>query len=280
MTHQEGYLKGVRDSNIYYQYWLPEETPKALLIVVHGLAEHSGRYMNVVNRFVPSGYAVYGIDHIGHGKSDGKRVYVKRFQDYINTLRIYIETIHDWQPGIPLFMIGHSMGGLIGAAYLLEHQHELSGAVFSGPGIKVPDSISASVILAGKMLSLVFPKTGILQLDANGVSKDPSVVAAYVNDPLVYTGKITARLGAEMLKTMQDVTEKANKISLPITIVQGGNDLLVDPNGAQLLYDLVSSADKTIKIYDGLYHEVFNEPEREQVLNDVQKWLEARLDAI
>lgn len=144
----------------------------------------------------------------------------------------------------------------------------------------MPDSISASVILAGKMLSLVFPKTGILQLDANGVSKDPSVVAAYVNDPLVYTGKITARLGAEMLKTMQDVTEKANKISLPITIVQGGNDLLVDPNGAQLLYDLVSSADKTIKIYDGLYHEVFNEPEREQVLNDVQKWLEARLDAI
>ncbi len=280
MTHQEGYLKGVRDSNIYYQYWLPEETPKALLIVVHGLAEHSGRYMNVVNRFVPSGYAVYGIDHIGHGKSDGKRVYVKRFQDYINTLRIYIETIQDWQPGIPLFMIGHSMGGLIGAAYLLEHQHKLSGAVFSGPGIKVPDSISASVILAGKMLSLVFPKTGILQLDANGVSKDPSVVAAYVNDPLVYTGKITARLGAEMLKTMQDVTEKANKISLPITIVQGGNDLLVDPNGAQLLYDLVSSADKTIKIYDGLYHEVFNEPEREQVLNDVQKWLEARLDAI
>ena len=130
------------------------------------------------------------------------------------------------------------------------------------------------------MLSLVFPKTGILQLDANGVSKDPSVVAAYVNDPLVYTGKITARLGAEMLKTMQDVTKKANKISLPITIVQGGNDLLVDPNGAQLLYDLVSSADKTIKIYDGLYHEVFNEPEREQVLNDVQKWLEARLDAI
>lgn len=123
MTHQDGYLKGVRDSNIYYQYWLPEETPKALLIVVHGLAEHSGRYMNVVNRFVASGYAVYGIDHIGHGKSDGKRVYVKRFQDYINTLRIYIETIHDWQPGIPLFLIGHSMGGLIGAAYLLEHQH-------------------------------------------------------------------------------------------------------------------------------------------------------------
>ena len=277
MKYQEGYLKGVRDTDIYYQYWLPEGEPKAILLVVHGLAEHSGRYMNVVNFLVPSGYAVYGIDHIGHGKSDGKRVYVKRFQDYTKTLKNYFDMIREWQPEKPIFLIGHSMGGLISAAYLLEHQDELSGAVLSGPGIKVPDNISQAIIFVGKILSIITPKAGLIQLDAEGVSRDLAVVDAYVNDPLVYTGKITARLGAELLKAMQYVTDQAPKIRLPIMIVQGSDDKLVDPSGAQLLYDLVSSKDKTIKIYNGFYHEVFNEPEHEQVLNDVKTWIEAHL---
>ncbi len=277
MKYQEGYLKGVRDTDIYYQYWLPEGEPKAILLVVHGLAEHSGRYMNVVNFLVPSGYAVYGIDHIGHGKSHGKRVYVKRFQDYTKPLKNYFNMIREWQPEKPIFLIGHSMGGLISAAYLLEHQDELSGAVLSGPGIKVPDNISQAIIFVGKMLSIITPKAGLIQMDAEGVSRDPAVVDAYVNDPLVYTGKITARLGAELLKAMQYVTDQAPKIRLPIMIVQGSDDKLVDPSGAQLLYDLVSSKDKTIKIYNGFYHEVFNEPEHEQVLNDVKTWIEAHL---
>ena len=279
VKHKQGTMKGIRDANIYYQYWSPEDEPRAILIIVHGLAEHSGRYMNVVNHFVPEGYAVYGIDHIGHGKSDGERVYVDRFQDYITTLTTYVDMIRDWQPDKPIFMIGHSMGGLIGAAYLLEHQHLLSGAVLSGPGIKVPDNVSQTVIFMGKILSKILPKAGILQLDSKGVSRDPAVVDAYVNDPFVYTGKITARLGAEMLKTMQDVTNNAARIKLPITIVQGSDDILIDPGGAQLLYDSVSSEDKSIKIYEGFYHEVFNEPQHEQVLNDVRKWIEAHLGA-
>ena len=279
MKHQDGDFKGVRDTNIYYQYWLPEGESKAILLVVHGLAEHSGRYMNVVNHLVPSGYAVYGIDHIGHGKSGGKRAYVKRFQDYTKTLKDYFDMIREWQPEKPIFLIGHSMGGLISAAYLLEYQDELSGAVLSGPSIKVPDNISPAVIFAGKMLSILIPKAGLIQLDAEGVSRDPSAVDAYVNDPLVYTGKATARLGAELLKTMQRVTEQATRIRLPIMIVQGGDDKLVDPSGARLLYDLISSKDKTIKIYNGFYHEVFNEPEHEQVLNDVKTWIDAHLGA-
>lgn len=277
MEHREGYMKGVRDTNTFYQCWLPEGEPKAILLIVHGLAEHSGRYMNVVNHFVPAGYAVYGIDHIGHGKSDGERVFVDRFQDYTTTLATYVDMIRDWHPDKPIFMIGHSMGGLIGAAYLLEHQHKLSGAVLSGPGIKVPDNVSQTIIFIGKILSKILPRAGILQLDSKGVSKDPAVVAAYVNDPLVYTGKVTARLGAEMLKTMQDVTNNAARIKLPLTIVQGSDDILIDPGGAQLLFDSVGSEDKSIKVYEGFYHEVFNEPEHGQVLNDVRKWIEARL---
>lgn len=279
MKHQEGYLKGVRDTDIFYQYWLPEGEPKATLLVVHGVREHSGRYMNVVNHLVPSGYGVYGIDHIGHGKSDGERVYVERFQDYTKTLKKCFDMIREWQPERPIFLIGHSMGGLISAAFLLEHQDELSGAVLSAPSIKVSDNTSQAIIFVGKLLSIIMPKAGLIKLDAENVSRDPAVVDAYINDPLAYTGKITARLGAEILKTMQRVTEQATKIRLPIMIVQGSDDKVVDPRGAQLLYDLVTSEDKTIKIYDGLYHEVFNEPEHEQVLNDVKTWLEAHLGA-
>lgn len=279
MKHQEGYLKGVRDTDIFYQYWLPEGEPKATLLVVHGVREHSGRYMNVVNHLVPSGYGVYGIDHIGHGKSDGERVYVERFQDYTKTLKKYFDMIREWQPERPIFLIGHSMGGLISTAFLLEHQDELSGAVLSAPSIKVSDNTSQAIIFVGKLLSIIMPKAGLIKLDAENVSRDPAVVDAYINDPLAYTGKITARLGAEILKTMQRVTEQATKIRLPIMIVQGSDDKVVDPRGAQLLYDLVTSEDKTIKIYDGLYHEVFNEPEHEQVLNDVKTWLEAHLGA-
>jgi alpha-beta hydrolase superfamily lysophospholipase len=202
---------------------------------------------------------------------------VDRFQDYTKTLKDYFDMIREWQPKKPIFLIGHSMGGLISAEYLLEHQDELSGAVLSGPSIKVPDNISKAIIFVGKMLSIIMPKAGLIQLDAEGVSRDPAVVDAYVNDPLVCIGKATARLGAELLKTMQRVTEQATKIKLPIMIVQGSDDKLVDPSGAQLLYNLVGSRDKTIKIYNGFYHEVFNEPEHEQVLNDVKTWIEAHL---
>ncbi|NWF91744.1 MAG: lysophospholipase [Syntrophaceae bacterium] len=277
MRHEEGFFKGVRGANIYFQGWLPEGEPRAVLLLVHGLAEHSGRYGNVVNHFVPLGYAVYGIDHIGHGKSDGIRVYVKRFDDYTQTLQVYFDMICRRHPDRPIFLVGHSMGGLISTLYLLDHQAELTGAVLSGPAVKVPSTITPAILLLSKMLSALIPKSGVLRLDANGVSRDPAVVQAYVSDPLVHKGKITARLAAEMLKTMQHVSAQASKITLPIMIVQGGADRLVDPAGAQMLYDTVSSADKEIRTYDGFYHEVFNEPEHETVLRDVERWLESHL---
>lgn len=277
MRHQEGTFKGIRNTSIYYQCWLPEGESRAVLLIVHGLAEHSGRYMNVVNHFVPLGYAVYGVDHVGHGRSSGTRVYVERFEDYTETLKIYFDMVRRWQPDKPIFLVGHSMGGLIGADYLLSHQAELTGAVLSGPAVKVHDTVSPAAIFVGKVISVLMPKLGLIGLEAKGVSRDPAVVQAYVTDPLVCRGKVTARLSAELVKAIQRVTAEATKITLPILIVQGGADKLVDPKGAQMLYDAVSSADKTIKIYDGLYHEVFNEPEHDQVLGDVKAWLETHL---
>jgi acylglycerol lipase len=274
MIHHEGYFHDHHNARIYHQCWLPEDMPRAILLIVHGLGEHSGRYMNVVNYFVPRGYGIYAIDHIGHGKSDGTRMYVDRFRDYTVTTKTFFDKVRAWQPGRPIFLVGHSLGGLIGAVYLLEHQDGLAGAVLSGPLVKLDPKTSPVTIAAGKLLSILAPKAGVLALDATAISRDPAVVQAYVADPLVYTGKMTARQGAEMLKAVQRVGAEAGKITLPILILQGGADRLVNPEGAPMLYNAVSSRIKTLKVYDGFFHEVYNEPEHEQVLGDVEKWLE------
>lgn len=275
MKHQEGFFNGVRDHRIYYQCWLPETEPKAMLLVVHGLAEHGGRYMNLVNHFLPLGYAVYAADHPGHGRSEGTRVHVERFADYTDTLSSFREMIRGWQREKPVFLVGHSMGGLIGALYLLDHQDEFTGAVLSGPAVKAPDDISPVTIFAGKVLSVLMPRLGLIQLEAEGVSRDPAVVKAYETDPLVYRGKMTARLGAEMINAMGQVGAEASRIRLPLLILQGGADRLVHPSGAQMFHGGVASPDRKFILYEGLYHEVFNEPEHGRVLRDVEMWLAA-----
>ena len=278
MRHQEGLFKGVRDTDICYQCWLPEGEPRAVLLIVHGLAEHCGRYTNVIEHFVPLGYAVYGIDHIGHGKSAGTRVFVKQFEDFIDVLRTYVDMIRDWQPDKPVFMMGHSLGALIGTVYLFDHQSNLAGAILSGPLVKIPDNISSMTVMLSRLLSVLLPKLGVAGVEATGVSRDPAVVEAYVNDPLVYTGKTTARLGCELLKAMRRVTEEAPKIELPLLVLQGSADRLVAPDGAEMLHRAAGSVDKTLKVYDGLHHEIYNEPEHASVLGDVEAWLRERLN--
>lgn len=277
MDHQEGFFRGADEKQIYYQAWLPEGETRAVLLIVHGLAEHSGRYLNVVNYFTPRGYAVYALDHIGHGKSEGDRVFVNRFEDFTRTVKIFFDKIRGWQPGLPIFIVGHSMGGLISSYYLLDHQEELAGAILSGAGVKIPDYVTGTTITMGKILSKLLPKAGLIGLEAEHICSDPAVVQAYVNDPLVYTGKTSARLAAEMLSAMQRVSSEAGRISLPVIMVHGSEDKLVEPAASQMLYDKVSSEDKTIKIYPGYYHEVFNEPGRDVVFNDLDAWLEAHL---
>jgi acylglycerol lipase len=277
MNHIEGKFKGVRDTLIYYQAWLPEGEVKAVLPIVHGLGDHSGRYMNVVNHFVPHGYVVYGVDQPGHGKSEGPREYVDRFDDFSDTLTAYLAMVRQWQPGKPVFLLSHSIGGLIATYYLLDHQAEFQGAVFSAPVVKVASHISDLTVLSGKVLSVLAPKVGVLAVDPETISRDPAVVKAYIDDPLVFHGKTSARLSAEMLRALLRVSAETEKITLPFLAMQGGSDRLVDPDGAQILYEKAGSKDKTLKIYDGLYHEIFNEPEHPQVLQDVEDWLAARI---
>ncbi len=277
MKHLDGTFKSIRDANIYYQAWLPDGDVKAVLFLVHGLGEYCGRYTNLVNHFVPLGYAIYGLDHIGHGKSDGEREVIERFTDYTDTLEIYYNMVKGWQPDKPIFIFGHSMGGLITCDYLLDHQADFKGAIISAPAIKVSDSISSLTIIIGKILSKIAPKTGVLGLDVTGISRDPKVVEAYINDPLVFQGKTPARLTAELLKAMLYITAEANKIHLPFIVVQGSADKIVDSGGATMLYEKAASDDKTLKLYEGLYHEIHNEPERAAMFKDLETWLTERI---
>lgn len=266
-------FKSHRGHTIHYRSWFPDEEPKAVMLIVHGLGEHSGRYGNLVNHFAPRGYALYGPDHIGHGKSDGTRVFVDRFEDFTRPLKSLFDMIRTWHPGKPVYLVGHSMGGLIAAIYLIENPGDVSGAVLSAPAVKVPDTMSSFTVFIATVLSKLFPKMGIMEMDAEGISRDSEVVYAYRHDPLVYRGKITARLGTEMLRAMQRVALQADAISTPLLILQGSADRLVSPEGARMLYEKAGTTDKRLKLYDGLYHEVFNEPEYEEILKDVERWL-------
>jgi len=271
MKHNENFFKGIDNKNIYYQYWVPEEKPKAILLVIHGLVEHSGRYMNVVNYFVPKGYAVYALDHIGHGRSDGNRTLIGQFKDFTDTIKQYFDLVKKWNPNVPIIIFGHSMGGLITTNYLLDYQSELDAAIISGPPLKMPNIISNFL---GNTLSSFVPWMGLMRIDPKDISRDKKVVKAYIDDPLVYNGRISVRLLSEIVKGMERVSKEASKINLPICIVHGGADVLADPSGSQTLFDNVSSQKKSIIFYDGLYHEVLNEPEHERVLEDIKIKLE------
>lgn len=277
MKHKEGMFKGIKDLDLYYQAWLPDKDPKAVLLVVHGLAEHCGRYTNLVNYFVPRGYAVYGLDHCGHGRSQGLKGYVEHFSNYIDDLKTFFDMVSCDNKGKKVFMVGHSMGGLLATAYLLQHQDELAGAVLSAASLKVGSSISPATIAMAKVVSVIAPKMGVAVLDATAISRDKAAVDAYVNDPLVYRGKTSARLGAELLSTIQKLPDQMHKITLPVLIMYGSEDQLSNPEGSKMLYQKVGSRDKTLKVYEGLYHEIFNEPEHEKVLADMEAWLEKHL---
>lgn len=273
MNHNEGTFSGPRDLQIYHQSWLPDQEPAAVLLIVHGLAEHSGRYGNLVEYFLPKGYAIYGLDHIGHGKSGGARVYVKRFVEFIKPLRTLHESIKEEHPGKPIFIVGHSLGGLISSLYIANYQEDLAGGIISGPLTQLPEYITPLTIFLANLFSALLPKAGMVKIDSEGISRDPRVVQAYDNDPLVYRGKNTARLGAETISAMKYLDTLAGEITLPLLILQGSDDPVVDPKGAQILHDQVASPDKTLRVFEGLYHEVYNEPEHTMVMKVVEDWL-------
>jgi len=275
MERTEGTFKGSKGLNLFYQCWLPDANPKAVLLVVPGLAEHSGRYTNLVDYFVPKAYAVCAIDMQGHGKSEGPRCYIDKFSDYVNDVKIFFDIVHQKYGDRKIFLLGHSMGSAIAIAYTAQHQAELAGLIMSGATLKPGASIPAVLKVVVRVISKLFPRMGVAVIDASAISQDKAVVDAYVNDPLVYRGKVRARLGAELVKILNQMPSLIPQITLPIIIMYGTEDRLSNPEGSRMLYDMVGSHDKTLKKYEGFYHEIFNEPGHLQVMADLEAWLTA-----
>lgn len=261
-------------ANLYCQSWTPDKAPKAIIILVHGYDEHSGRYAYFAEHCVNHGFAVHTLDHWGHGKSDGENGFVPDFSVYHDGLDALLGKIPADQRALPLILVGHSLGGLISASYLLENQSNFAAAVLSGPAIKATDEPSSFMKGLSRFLSKVAPKMGVLGLDAGGVSRDPKVVADYLADPLVSGTKISARLAAEMMGNMEAVQNRAARITLPMLLLHGEDDSLTPPEGSIFLNDHIGSKEKMLKIYPGLFHEIFNEPEKDAVLTDMTDWIE------
>jgi alpha-beta hydrolase superfamily lysophospholipase len=265
--------------SLYWKAWLPDGTPKAVIHLICGYAEHIGRYQNVVNELVPAGYAIFGKDHRGHGKSEGKRGHVGSFQEYIDDERQFaLEVIRPSFPDTPCFMHGHSMGSIIAINYAVLHQDHLKGLVLSGTGSLPGKGIPKAIMVVTKILSRILPGMHVKSpLPPEFISRDPDVVRAYVNDPLVYN-VITPRLAEQMQTYLLIGASNAQRISLPVLIQNGSADTSF--SGQQELLDGIAAPDKTFKLYEGLRHEVYNElpGDRARVLSDLHAWLDSHLN--
>ncbi len=273
----EGSFRSGLGAHIFYRCWVPA-APHAVLILAHGLAEHSGRYGEFAGFLADAGIATYVLDFPGHGKSDGQRGHIGRFGEYTDALGQMLSLARQAHPDRPLVLLGHSMGGLIAADFLLQHQTGFVAAVLTGAAIQSPQQPPGIVLFINKMIAAVMPRLGILRMDASGISRDPQVVSDYENDPLVYRGKATASLVTAISSAMNRVVENAASIRLPMLIMHGSVDSLTAVDGSKLLYETISSEDKKIVIYEGLYHEILNEPERRKVMEDILRWLDPHIN--
>jgi acylglycerol lipase len=261
--------------SLFERHWLPESAPRADVVIVHGYAEHSGRYEHVGTALAGRGYAVHAFDLRGHGRSEGRRVFVRSMKEFLDDLDAFLQ--RNKHPERPLFLLGHSMGGTVVALAAVTRETGAQGMILSGPALTTSASplMTRIVLLLGRL----FPSLRLRKLDAATVSRDPAVVAAYEADPLVDRGKIYAGTAAAMVRATRTIDKHEADIRLPLLIMHGTEDQLASPAGSQALHERASSTDKTLHLYAGLYHEIFNEPEQQAVIGDVLAWLDARAGA-
>jgi len=274
MRHREFKAAGIGGIDLYAQGWLPGTAPRAVIVVSHGLAEHGGRYETLAGELVQRDYAVYAVDHRGHGRSSGPRANIDRFSHLVSDFCAFTGRCAREHLDTPVFMLGHSMGGAVAFASALRLQHALRGLVLSAPALATDQKVPPLQEMFVRFLSVVAPDTGALALPANAVSRDPSVVARYEADPLVHHKAIPARTLVELLGAMQGFPASARELRLPTLILHGTADTLVPLAATRPVYQAFGTRDRIVKLYDGLYHEVFNEPERERVTADLFRWLE------
>ncbi|KAG0475822.1 hypothetical protein HPP92_012663 [Vanilla planifolia] len=270
-----------RGDTLFTQSWSSVSVrTEGLVVLMHGLNEHSGRYNEFAKQLTVSGFKVYAMDWIGHGGSDGLHGYVHSLDYAVNDLRSFLCKVSSENPGLRVFCFGHSTGAAIVLKAILDPKIEacVEGAVLTSPAIRVQPSHPIIAVMA-PIFSLVIPRYQFSAANKKGppVSRDPEALKAKYSDPLVFTGSIRVRTGYEILRISNYLQQNLNKITIPFLVLHGTADTVTDPSASEMLYHEAASTDKAIKLYDGLLHDLLFEPEREDITEDILKWLRARV---
>ena len=275
--YSESKFEGERGTEIYYRNWKPTGRTRAVVVVTHGQGDHGGRYLHVVEHLTREGFAVWAADLRGHGRSGGRRGHVDNFDDYLGDTHRFIEKVREENPQAKAFLLGHSLGGLVVLDYAEKMGSTISGVIATAPLLQLKMEVPPWKVALGRMLSSLRPtlsmKTG---LDPNLLSHDQQIVRNYVNDPLVH-GVTSARFYTELLRAMDETLRGGNKLTVPCLVMVGSGDGIVDASATQEFFKTIASSDKTLKIYDGLYHEVLNEPEKDSLLREISAWVSAKI---
>jgi len=267
--------ENLNNNNFLFRTW-QVENPKANVLVVHGYAEHSGRYQEVASVLNKAGYSVYAYDRRGEGESEGKRAIVNKFAEQVDDLKAVIGKIE--KGGLKLFLFGHSLGGLITTKYVIDHNAAgIDGMIMSGPLLMPDEDMSPFLQKIAGIVGRLLPFLPVVKLDTGLVTQVEAERKAYEEDPLIYHGATKARTAFEFLRTMKSVQKDFSKITIPFIIMHGSADKITNPKGSQMLYDLASSEDKSIKMLEGFYHEIMREPKKQLFFEAFISWLEKRV---
>lgn len=271
----EDRIAGAHELQIFVRAWRPKTTPKAVVAICHGVKSHSGYYFWAAEQLVAHGYAVYALDLHGRGKSDGDRYYLDKFSDYLDDVDALLRYARLRESGLPVFLFGHSAGGVVSSIYTLEHQAELAGFICESFAFQVyaPDFALAAL----KGLSHLAPHAHVLFLKNSDFSRDPEAVKFMDEDPLIAHEAQPTRTVAQLVLADERLKREFNLIKLPILIMHGTIDKVTKPAGSQFFFDQAGSVDKTLKLYEGHAHDLLNDYGRETVMNDIVQWLDRHL---
>lgn len=275
---QESSFVGAGGLKIFTRTWrLASARPRAVVVIVHGFNSHSGQYLWVADQFVDHDLAVYALDLRGRGKSEGERFYVEKMDDYIVDIDTLVNTAKTENPGLPVFLLGHSAGGVISCTYTLEHQAKLAGLICESFAFELPAPDLVLSLLAG--VSHIAPHSHVFKLKNEDFSRDPQVVAAMNADPLIAGESQPAQTAAVLVHAAERLKAEFSQITLPVLILHGTLDKATKPSGSQHFYERAGSAHKTLKLYEGHYHDLLNDLDKESVMADILNWLDTYIPA-
>jgi alpha-beta hydrolase superfamily lysophospholipase len=270
-------FEGVGGLKIFTRSWRPEGAVRGIVILSHGFNSHSGYFTWPAEQFEKNGFAAYALDHRGRGKSEGERFYVEKFSDWLEDLDKFVGIARSENPGVPVFVLGHSAGGVIASSYVLEHQSEIAGLICESFAFDV--GLPHLVQLAFRGASHLIPHLPLYSLKNEIFSRDPAVVAQMNSDPLIENEKQPVETAAEMLKASDRLGENMPTMKVPVFIIHGTDDKATRWQGSQYFYDNVGSEDKTLKLYEGGYHDLLNDIIKEEVMGDILAWVNERMPA-